>query len=97
MTRLLEHVPLDLNGPTLLHEDMKRLARQRTAVLAWMAGGAWWTLAEIAEHTGFPEASVSARLRDFRKARYGGHAVNRRRRNGESRGTWEYAIVMNNG
>jgi len=35
------------------------------------------TLAELAKATGGSEASVSARLRDFRKARFGAHEVER--------------------
>ena len=40
---------------------------------------AWRSLRDIARLTGDPEASVSARLRDFRKPRFGGHTVDRRR------------------
>jgi hypothetical protein len=40
---------------------------------------AWFSLFDIASLTGDPEASVSARLRDFRKKRFGGHTVDRRR------------------
>lgn len=39
---------------------------------------AFASLAAIAKLTGDPEASVSARLRDFRKLRFGGHTVERR-------------------
>jgi hypothetical protein len=40
---------------------------------------AWISLQSLATSTGDPEASVSARLRDFRKPRFGGHTVDRRR------------------
>jgi hypothetical protein len=39
----------------------------------------WFSLSDLADLTGDPEASVSARLRDFRKKRFGGHTVDRRR------------------
>jgi hypothetical protein len=41
--------------------------------------------------TGFPEASISARLRDFRKEQFGKHVVERRRR---SQGQWEYRLIV---
>lgn len=52
----------------------------------------WLTLREIAAGTGFPEASISARLRDLRKARFGSYSVLRRRRGEPSRGLWEYSV-----
>lgn len=51
----------------------------------------WWTLRELADRTGYPEASVSARLRDLRKPKWGGHLVERRRR-GDTR-QWEYRLT----
>jgi hypothetical protein len=51
----------------------------------------WWTLRELHLACGGSEASISARLRDFRKAKFGGHEVLRRRRAGG--GTWEYAVL----
>ncbi len=53
----------------------------------------WWTLAEIRDATGAPEASISARLRDLRKARFGSHTVNRRRRGDPSKGVFEYQLL----
>lgn len=94
--QICEQVTIDWNPPTLEHADFVRMGKQRAAVLAYMAAGEWWTLAGLAEVTGFPEASVSARLRDFRKPRYGAHDVDRRRV-GEGRGTWEYRLRMNEG
>jgi hypothetical protein len=44
-------------------------------VWAAMSGGEWKSLRTLAAATGHPEASISARLRDFRKARYGSHVV----------------------
>jgi len=83
------------DGQTYHHAlDHTRLSSQRAAIWAHMADGRWRTLGEIASETDHPEASVSARLRDFRKARFGGHAVERRRR---GPGTWEYRVLPAHG
>jgi len=58
-----------------------------------MRDGEWRTLGEISEATGHPEASVSARLRDFRKPRFGGHTVNRRRGKWVGGSWWEYQLL----
>jgi DNA-binding Lrp family transcriptional regulator len=58
-----------------------------------MVDGQWRTLAEIAEATGAPEASVSARLRDLRKRKFGGHVVARRPRGDRALGLFEYQLV----
>lgn len=56
----------------------------------------WLTLQELSKLTGGePEASVSARLRDLRKERFGGYTVLRRRRGNEKRGVFEYKLVFN--
>ena len=66
------------DGNTYSHErDSARLGEQMMAVLSVMADGKWRTLAAIASETNAPEASVSARLRDLRKPRFGGYTVNR--------------------
>ena len=69
--------------------DGKRLNAQHQIVLALMVNGDWFTLRRISELTGFPEASVSARLRDFRKAEHGGMKVDRRHVAG---GLFEYRV-----
>ncbi len=53
--------------------DGKRLSNQRKRVFEVMRDGVWRTLRELADITVDPEASVSARLRDFRKEKYGAH------------------------
>lgn len=70
--------------------DGGRLAAQYTAVMRYMADQQWHTLAEIAEAVGAPEASVSARLRDARKKRNGGHVVERQY---VSHGLWQYRMA----
>lgn len=76
--------------------ETKRLGVQRQDVLDVMLDGKWHTFPEIQDavlvlngnlHS---EASISARLRDFRKARYGGYTVNRRIRRGR---LFEYQVL----
>jgi hypothetical protein len=70
--------------------DYDRLNAQSKRVYRVMADHEWRTLREVAAITGDPEASISARLRDFRKPEFGGMTVERRRRGGAPSGTWEY-------
>ncbi len=87
------------DGATFDEEkDGERLRRQLEAVKDVMSDGAWRTLAEISAATGAPEASASARIRDLKKAKFGGHTVNRRRRAGqENRGIFEYQLLLKKG
>jgi hypothetical protein len=64
------------------HEDFQRLKGQMLKVYELMRDGSWRTLREIADAVGSPEASVSARLRDLRKERYGSFQVERQRDDG---------------
>lgn len=67
------------DGATYEHaRDGARLGDQMLAVLSVMADGQWRTLKQLAAAVEAPEASVSARLRDLRKPRFGGHRVERR-------------------
>jgi hypothetical protein len=59
--------------------DRDRLAAQLALVRAVMSDGQWHTLAGIADLIGAPEASISARLRDLRKPRFGAWTIERRR------------------
>jgi hypothetical protein len=72
--------------------DSVRLTKQWWDVWLLMCDGHWRTLRMISERTGHPEASISARLRDFRKKRFGGHEVERRY---ISDGLYEYRVVRN--
>jgi hypothetical protein len=77
--------------------DRSRLTGQLLRVYRVMRGGQWLTLREISEATSEEgaldsEASVSARLRDLRKARFGSHLVDRRRRGEGRRGLHEYRV-----
>jgi DNA-binding IclR family transcriptional regulator len=58
--------------------DGERLTRQLEKVRDLMTDGSWRTLEEIHAQTGAPPASVSARLRDLRKAKFGAFTVERK-------------------
>lgn len=72
--------------------DENRLTRQKRDVWLFMKDGEWHTLPEISEATGHPEASISARLRDFRKPKFGSHTVQREY---VERGLWQYRLIPN--
>jgi len=77
-----QELPLGLDGPRGgdtydAARDESRLNRQMRDVFRIVSDEDWHTLEELAQATGHPEASVSARLRDLRKRRFGGHTVER--------------------
>jgi hypothetical protein len=74
--------------------DYTRLTTQREKVFDFMSDGQWHTLNEIHSHTGAPEASASAALRDFRKVKHGSHTVDKRY---VGSGLYEYKLVTNKG
>ncbi len=74
--------------------DRSRLLAQMTRVWNVMNDGHWRSLSEIATVTGDPLQSISARLRDFRKARFGKQLVERRY---VTQGVWEYRLLANTG
>jgi hypothetical protein len=74
--------------------DGKRLNAQTQKVFDLMKDGQWRTLAAISEATGAPEASVSARLRDLKKRKFGGFRVERRRVGEGRSGLWEYRVLI---
>lgn len=71
--------------------DRKRLNKQAQKVFDLMRDGKWRTLRQIADTTNYPEASISARLRDFRKQEFGAFPVERNRVNG---GLWQYKLIV---
>lgn len=80
------------DGATYDHaRDGLRLAAQHQRVLAYMSDGKWWTLRLLAEATGDPEASISARIRDLRKPKFGGYQVVREY---VERGLYRYRLVV---
>lgn len=81
------------DGETYEHaRDSLRLGDQMKAVFELMKDGKERTLKEIADGTESPESSVSARLRDLRKDRFGGHMVHRQY---IARGLFSYRLELN--
>ena len=82
------------DGPTFdPKHDAERLGAQLAKVRDLMADGAWRTLDEIGVAVFVPGASVSARLRDLRKEKFGAFTVERRARGERSSGLFEYRVV----
>lgn len=69
--------------------DGARLTVQYQDVLNLMSDHQWWSLGAIEVKTGHPQASISARIRDMRKERFGSHRVERRY---VMRGLYEYRL-----
>ena len=86
---------LNFDGATYEAEfDAERLGAQSRRVFELMKDGKWRTMQEIGNATGDNStASISARLRDFRKPQFGSFTVNRRRRGDPSDGLFEYQVV----
>src|ERR1035437_8053530 len=59
--------------------DHKRLTGQLERVFIAMSDGQWHSLDWLAVQANGTEASVSARLRDMRKSKYGSRVIDRRR------------------
>ncbi len=75
--------------------DDRRLTGQLLRIFELMRDGQWRTLPEIEEETDDPAASISAQLRHLRKARFGSHRVDKRRRTSATSGLWEYRLIVN--
>lgn len=87
----LDELP-DFDGATYRRAlDHERLGAQLLRVALLMSDGGWNTLRGISSVTLDPEASVSARLRDLRKRKFGGHTVERERIRG---GLYRYRVVL---
>lgn len=71
--------------------DLSRLNDQMRDVYELMKDGKWRPLFAIAHHTGHPEASVSARLRDLRKDKFGAFTVERKY---IANGQYHYRLVV---
>jgi hypothetical protein len=76
--------------------DHARLTGQLHDIYNLMKDGKWRTLSEIEEATGHPQASISAQLRNMRKARFvarfGNYLVSKQRRGDRKAGLFEYKI-----
>ncbi len=85
----------DFDGETYVRPlDQVRLNAQLQRVFDVLKEGRWLTLREISDRTGDPEASISARIRDLRKDKFGAYPVNARRRGEGKRGLWEYSVEV---
>lgn len=85
-----EFAQLPFDGETYDHErDHDRLNAQLTRVYMVLRDQRWHTLSELAQLTGDPTPSVSARLRDLRKEKFGGHIIHRQY---VDRGLWQYRL-----
>jgi hypothetical protein len=80
------------DGETYDHErDSQRLGGQLEDVFNLVKDGKWRTLKEISQQSGHPESSISARLRDLRKVRFGSHVVEKEYINN---GLYKYRVVV---
>lgn len=87
----------DLHGPADgetfdPNQDQNRLNLQRQRVFALMNDHEWHPSTEFERRLGDSWASLSARVRDLRKPKFGGHTVERRRVTGVP-GLHEYRLV----
>jgi len=82
------------DGPSAMQIDVPRLAGQLVRVFELMKDGKHRTLSQIASASGCLETSASARLRDLRKAKFGGHEVVSRH-SADLPGVFEYQLLLN--
>jgi len=75
-------------------KDKDRLLTQLGRVRDVMFDGQWHTLAELVVRCGGSDASVSARIRDLRKKKFGEYTVHRKR---VRDGLWVYKLELPNG
>ena len=88
----MEQPTMDFDGASYERRfDHARLTSQMGQVFTFIKDGDWHTLHGIEEATGHPQASISARLRDLRKKKFGGFNVQKRRVH-EGSGTYEYIL-----
>lgn len=82
------------DGETFDQElDGKRLTTQLARVFAVLRDQKWHLLSDFRATCPGSENGISARIRDFRKPRFGAYTVERRRVEGAS-GLWEYRLVI---
>lgn len=80
------------DGETIVAgRDHERLRSLLQRVFDLMRDGGWRTLPEIVSVAGGTEASVSARLRDLRKDKFGNYDVDREHVGG---GLFRYRLVL---
>lgn len=72
--------------------DRVRLSGSLLRIFRAMSDGGWWTLPELARVGQCSVAAASARVRDLRKPKFGGHEVERRY---QGEGVWKYRMGVN--
>lgn len=75
--------------------DYDRLSKQMKIVYDFIKDGQFHTLKEMSKATSVPEASLSARLRDFRREKYGANIILKRHVGDRYNGLFEYRFVEN--
>jgi len=71
--------------------DGARLSKQLQKIYDLMKEGRWWTLRELEDATNYPQASISASIRNFRKDKFGGHTVEREY---VTNGIYKYKLIL---
>ena len=85
---------MNFNGPCYDPQyDQARLSKQIVGIYNLMTDNQWRTLDEIHYETGYPQASISAQLRNLKKVRFGSHLIMKRHRGERSNGLWEYKMI----
>ena len=85
------HAPF--HGATFVREyDQARLTKQQEQIVSLMKDGGFRTLSEIADRTGFGEASISAQLRHIDNNSQSGYSMTKQRRGAVTGGCWEYQL-----
>lgn len=77
---------------TINHKAVDGFNAQARRVWNATVNRGWFTLDRIAAETYDPVQSISARLRDFRKEKFGSHTVERR---AIDRSVFEYRVIPN--
>jgi hypothetical protein len=93
--KVVVNVPLAFDGDTYDKTlDEERLGSQLDRVISFMADGNWHDLDEVVAESGGTHASISARLRDLRKPKFGGYTVLSRRVGSAKFGYWQYLVIF---
>ncbi len=91
----LQQTELNFDGSDYNHDDdSARLSGQIRDIFMHMKDGRWRTLNEIEGALRYPQASISAQLRNLRKSRFGGHVIDKRRRGDRKGGLFEYSLEV---
>ena len=90
---MIQQIQIHFDGVTYDPKlDYTRLTTQLGKVYNLLNTGRWYTLRQLADLVKAPEASVSARIRDLRKLKFGEHNIEHDRL---SNGVWRYPMILN--